>query len=773
MSIKMSETDTHSTSAPAPSPPAQNVDQYAFSADINQLLGLIINTFYSNKDIFLRELVSNSSDALDKIRYQSLTDTNALGECKDLEVHLVPDRENNCLVIRDYGVGMSRKELVNNLGTIAKSGTKSFMEALQAGADVNMIGQFGVGFYSAFLVADRVDVHSKSNDDEKQHVWKSNAGGSFTVEEDTGEELGRGTKMVLHMKEDMKHYLDEETLRKLVRKHSDFIDFTIKLQVDRTEEEEVTDDEVEATKDGEEAEDTDKDKADDDDTADDKAKAGDVTEKEKEEGAVDSASDSEGDGEEKEPVKKTKKIQRHFKDWEPLNYQKPLWTRRPDEITHEEYVSFYKAIANDYVEHSAVKHFAVEGQIEFKSILFIPSRPAFDLYDKGMKQMDNIKLYVRRVFIMDRVHELMPQYLCFIKGVVDSEDLPLNVSREMLQQNKITRVMRKHLVKRSIELIESIAEDEKKYTEFYNNFSKNIKLGIHEDTTNKTRLTKLLRFRTLKSEKQISFAQYIENMPEGQRDIYYISGESIDAIQNAPFMEKLNKRGYDVMLMVEPMDEYCMNQIKNYDERTIVCVTKEGLVLEDTDEEKAAFAARADALAPLCQKVKEVLGEDVEKVVISARLVTTPCVLVTGTFGWTANMERLVKAQALTDQSTQVQSQFMASRKTMELNPEHPVVKALEAMVGDADSSKTLGDIVRLMFDTSLISSGFSLKDPARYANHIHKLIGLGLDVEDVDKWEREVLGLPEEEEIPDEVAEAEGEADAGGGGEGEMEEVD
>ncbi len=430
--------------------PNNNSEKYAFSADINQLLSLIINTFYSNKDIFLRELVSNASDALDKIRYQSLTNDTVLGENKDLEVMIIPDLENGRLIIRDYGLGMTKDDLVNNLGTIAKSGTKSFMEALKAGADVNMIGQFGVGFYSAFLVADRVDVHSKHNDD-SQWIWSSDAGGSFSVQPDNGEALGRGTKLVLHMKNDMKHYLAEDTIRKIIRKHSDFIDFTIRLRTEREEEKEVTDDEDEGeTKDDEGETKEEETEIKEEETTEDKGeevKVEDVTDDKKEE----------------PPKRRTKKVKEVIKGWEPLNFQKPLWTRKPSDITQAEYASFYKAIANDYDEHLAVKHFSVEGQIEFKALLYIPSRAPFDLYDKGMKKMDNIKLYVRRVFIMDKIEELFPQYLCFMKGVVDSEDLPLNVSREVLQQNKITKIMRKHLIKRALELIEEVAEDPKKY----------------------------------------------------------------------------------------------------------------------------------------------------------------------------------------------------------------------------------------------------------------------------------------------------------------------
>lgn len=336
---------------------------------------------------------------------------------------------------------------------------------------------------------------------------------------------------------------------------------------------------------------------------------------------------------------------------------------------------------------------------------------------------------------MDKMEELFPQYLCFIKGVVDSEDLPLNVSREVLQQNKITKVMRKHLIKKALELLEEIAEDEEKYNTFYESFSKNIKLGIHEDTTNKDRLAKLLRFKTVRSDKMISFQDYIDNMIEGQKAIYYITGESYESLKTAPFMEKLLSRGCDIMIMTEPMDEYCMNQLKTFNGKGIECITKEGLSLETTDEELKAFTERVKELETLCKKIKEVVVGGLEKVTVSPRLVTTPCVLVTSTYGWTANMERLVKAQALTDHSTQVQSQFMSAKKTMEINPDHPVIKRLEAICDDESEAKTFRDVTNLMFDTAQISSGFTLTEPTKYANHINRLIALGLDVE-VDDWE-------------------------------------
>merc|ERR1711934_587918 len=557
---------------------------------------------------------------------------------------------------------------------------------------------FGVGFYSAYLVADGVVVTSKHNDDE-QYIWESSAGGSFTIRPGDDPELKRGSKIVLYMKEDQAEFIEEKKVKEVVKKHSQFIGYPIKMLCQKEREKEVSDDEAEPEepKEGEEP------------------KIEDIGE--------------DADAEKKDEKKK-KTIKEKYSEDEELNKTKPIWTRSPDDISNEEYGEFYKSLTNDWEEHLAVKHFSVEGQLEFRALLFIPKRAPFDLFE-NKKGKNNIKLYVRRVFIMDNCEEVIPEYLNFVKGIVDSEDLPLNISREMLQQNKILKVIRKNLVKKVMELLEEISEDKENFKKFYEQFSKNLKLGIHEDSTTRNKLASFLRYYSSASgDEQCSLSDYVSRMKENQKDIYYITGESKDVVGSSSFVETLKKRGLECLYMTEPIDEYVVQQLKEFDGKNLVSVTKEGLELPEDEEEKAKTEANKVKYEGLCKGMKDILDKKVEKVVVSNRLVSSPCCIVTSQYGWTANMERIMKAQALRDTSTMG---YMAAKKRLEINPDHSIVENLRQRVEADKNDKSVKDLVLLLFETALLSSGFSLEDPATHSQRIHRMIKLGLGIDEDD----------------------------------------
>ena len=629
-----------------------------FQAEVSRLMDIIINSLYSNKDIFLRELISNGSDSLDKIRFLSLTDESVLGsgEEANLDIRIKVDKENGVLSIRDRGVGMTKAELKENLGTIAKSGTSAFLEQMQKGGDMNLIGQFGVGFYSVYLVADFVEVRSKHNSEDKQWIWESKADGAFAISEDEGEPLGRGVEINIYLKEEAQEYLEEDKLKELVEKYSEFINFPIYLWNSEEVEEDVPLSDEELAEQAAKAE-GEEDEEDLEET------------EENDESEENDEDDDEVEDEDEEELPQTKTVKKTVWDWKTVNDNKAIWLRSSTEVEDDEYTKFYKALSKDDKEPLSYTHFKAEGDVEFKSILFIPEKPPSDLFDNYYNKAAALKLYVRRVFISDEFDELLPKYLSFIKGIVDSDTLPLNVSRETLQQHTSLKTIKKKLVRKALDMIRKLAEEgqdddedeeaavatddsadeeETKYDKFWKNYGKAIKLGIIEDASNRTRLAKLMRFYTSKSPtKLVSLEQYVERMKPGQKSIYYLAGESREALEKSPFLEKLLHKDLEVIYFTDPIDEYTMQNLTEFDDFKFSNASKEDLKFgDDTEAAKARLKKVKEEFKDFIKWWKEILpSEDVEAVKISNRLVTTPCSVVTSKYGWSANMERIMKAQ--------------------------------------------------------------------------------------------------------------------------------
>ncbi|KAF5897199.1 endoplasmin, partial [Clarias magur] len=704
-------------------------EKFAFQAEVNRMMKLIINSLYKNKEIFLRELISNASDALDKIRLLSLTNDEALAGNEELTVKIKSDKEKKMLHITDTGVGMTKEELVKNLGTIAKSGTSEFLNKMtdmqaEGQSTSELIGQFGVGFYSAFLVADKVIVTSKHNND-TQHIWESDSNEFSIIEDPRGNTLGRGTTITLVMKEEASDYLELETIKNLVRKYSQFINFPIYVWSSKTEtvEEPIEEDEAEK-------------------------------EAEKE------TSEDEAEVEEEEEDKdkpKTKKVEKTVWDWELMNDIKPIWQRPAKEVEDDEYKAFYKTFSRDNEEPLSHIHFTAEGEVTFKSILFVPAAAPRGLFDEyGSKKNDFIKLFVRRVFITDDFHDMMPKYLNFIKGVVDSDDLPLNVSRETLQQHKLLKVIRKKLVRKTLDMIKKIAEEQ--YNDkFWKEFGTNIKLGVIEDHSNRTRLAKLLRFQTSHSESGLSsLEQYVERMKEKQDKIYFMAGTSRQEAESSPFVEKLLKKGYEVVYLTEPVDEYCIQALPEFDGKRFQNVAKEGVKFDESEKGKEKREALEKEFEPLTTWMKDKsLKDKIEKAVLSQRLTSSPCALVASQYGWSGNMERIMKAQAYQTGKDISTNYYASQKKTLEINPKHPLIKEMLKRVQTNEDDQTASDLAVVLFETATLRSGYQLADTKAYGDRIERMLRLSMNVDLDEQVEEEPEEEPEEpaeeEEVEDE----------------------
>uniref|UniRef100_A0A4W4GXK8 Endoplasmin n=1 Tax=Electrophorus electricus TaxID=8005 RepID=A0A4W4GXK8_ELEEL len=675
-------------------------EKHAFQAEVNRMMKLIINSLYKNKEIFLRELISNASDALDKIRLLSLTDDDALAGNEELTVKIKSDKEKNMLHITDTGIGMTKDELVRNLGTIAKSGTSEFLNKMtemqsEGQSTSELIGQFGVGFYSAFLVADRVIVTSKHNNG-TQHIWESDSNEFSVIEDPRGDTLGRGTTITLVMKEEASDYLELETIKNLVRKYSQFINFPIYVWSSKTETVEEPIEEMEAEK----------------ETTEDEAEV-------------------EEEDEEKDKAK-TKKVEKTVWDWELMNDIKPIWQRPAKEVEEDEYKAFYKTFSRDSDEPMSHIHFTAEGEVTFKSILFIPATAPRGLFDEyGSKKNDFIKLFVRRVFITDDFHDMMPKYLNFIKGVVDSDDLPLNVSRETLQQHKLLKVIRKKLVRKTLDMIKKIAEEQ--YNDkFWKEFGTNIKLGVIEDHSNRTRLAKLLRFQTSHSETELaSLEQYVERMKEKQDKIYFMAGTSRKEAESSPFVEALLKKGYEVVYLTEPVDEYCIQALPEFDGKRFQNVAKEGVKFDESDKAKEKREALEKEFEPLTTWMKDTsLKDKIEKAVLSQRLTKSPCALVASQYGWSGNMERIMKAQAYQTGKDISTNYYASQKKTLEINPKHPLIKEMLKRVQTNPEDQTASDLAVVLFETATLRSGYQLADTKAYGDRIERMLRLSMNVD-------------------------------------------
>jgi molecular chaperone HtpG len=626
------------------------VESHKFQAETRALLGLMINSLYTHKEVFLRELISNASDALDKVRLRSLTEHGLLGDDTKLGLTLVPDAKAGTLTISDNGVGMTKDELVKFLGTIAFSGSKEFAEKLSGDAakDAKLIGQFGVGFYSAFLVAKQVTVTSRAAGHDDAWAWESSADGSFQVR--AGERARRGTDIVLHLKDDQKEFAEGWRLRELVKKYSDFVGYPIVLETEEVE----------------------------------------------------------GEGEAAAKAKSS----------ETINKGSALWTRSKSEITDEQYVEFYKHISHDWEDPLARTHFTIEGTQLFTGLLFVPKRAPFDLFQRDKKS--GIRLYVKRVFIMEECDALLPEYLRFVRGVVDSDDLPLNVSREVLQHDLVVESIKRQVTKKTLDMLEGLAKDKPDdYATFWEQFGVVLKEGLHLDPANKDRLAKLLRFDSTHGEKATSLADYVSRMKEGQGAIYYISGPDRAFLEKSPHIEGLKAKGYEVLFFTDAVDEWVATALPEFEGKKLSSAMKGEIKLEG--EKKEGEDTKDEPTAPewisLTQAMKEALGDRVKAVRMTERLKDSPVCLVAGEHDLGANLERILK------QHSPNQAMFGAGKRTLELNGSHPLIKNLQTLAADVKARERVRQWTEALYDQALLTEGSAIADPVAFAQRMTTLL--------------------------------------------------
>ncbi|KAI9001724.1 Hsp90 protein-domain-containing protein [Gaertneriomyces semiglobifer] len=681
----------------------EHSERFEFETDMNRLMKLIINSLYKTKEIFLRELISNASDALDKVRFLSLINQQALG---DLKITITADKARKTLTIADTGVGMTKDDLKRNLGTIAKSGTAEFMSALQnATADSNLIGQFGVGFYSAFLVADKVTVVTK-NDADAQFIWESTSDNTFSITEDPrGPTLGRGTQIVLHLKDDAIQYLDESMLRELVGRYNQFINFPIFLWTTKTITESLPSENGEPN-----------DHMDDD--------IEDVTEEVQEE--------------------TPRTVTRTTSQWELLNDNRPIWTRSPSDVEEAEYHTFYKAFTHDSGDPMSYIHFKGEGSVDFKGLIFIPSRPPHDFLQQSHNWTHNIKLFVRRVLITDELPDFLPRWLSFIKGLIDSDDLPLNVSRESLQAHGTLNTIKRRVIGKALDMLKRLASnDGEKYLNFFRAYGNALKLGILEERNLEKKLSSLLRFKSSHSNDYVSLDDYLSRMRENQPQIYFVTGESVDAMAASPLVEKVVARGYEVLYMDQPIDEYLTARLVSYRGKALQNVGKAGLKYGDEDELLNAEAEKQEKIfEPLKSFLLEELKEWVGTVRLSKQLTTSPCAVLSSEWGVSGAMERIMQAQALSSKDDPMAAMYLNQKKVFELNPDHPLIERMLEKVnaGEQDEVK---DSIYVLFESTALASGYNVRNAKEFSKRIEMIIRQKMGVDASTEPKPKILPAP------------------------------